>query len=196
VPVEFVVNINNLRQAIEQLMANRGHYSESDFVDIAVSENTALLRAVGMESEARVDSQRTGSVRIPLTVLYKIAEAMQTWKTTELPFHCEPGAIKIGKFSVAHAKIELDKPAAQLSLPINLSLLDTLALAKLFTLRRLEEDGMRVRVERAGYSRRAAIANALAALRELEIEERQLNQLVDCHIDEAAKRLNKTLQAA
>jgi hypothetical protein len=36
-----------------KLKANRGKYSDSDLVDIVVSENVAIFRSVGTESEAR-----------------------------------------------------------------------------------------------------------------------------------------------
>jgi hypothetical protein len=194
VTVEFVVQTSDLRQATNQLKANRGVYNDSDFVDIEVSENVAIFRAVGTESEAPVEGNGPGSVRVPLRIVDKIAEALTTVRSERLPFHCEKGLIKVGTFSLRHREIKLTKASSlRLSLPINLSTLDTLALSKLLTSRRIFEEGMRARAEQAEYSRRAAIASAVDALKDIEIETRQLDHLVDCHIQQAAGRLRKTL---
>lgn len=196
-PVEFVVQIDDLREATDQLKANRGEYSETDFVDILVSQSVAVFRAVGSESEAPVDGKSTGSVRVPLRVVDKISLALSTLKTKDLCFHCEPGVIRVGSFSLKHPDIELGRiPDQRLGLPINMSLLDTLALAKIFTPLKIAEEGMRKRVEDAQYTRRSAIANALAPLKALEIEEWELDHFVDRHIQEAGDRLRKTLRIA
>jgi len=193
-PVEFVVQTDDLRQATDQLKANRGKFSDSDFVDILVSERVAILRAVGTEAEAPVDGKGPGSVRAPLKIVYKISDALATLKTKDLAFHCEPGVITIGSFSVKHPKIKLGKiPDQRLALPIDMSLLDTLALAKILTPRKIADEGMRARVEEAHYTRRSTIAAALVSLQALEIEERQLDHFVDNHIQDAAKRLRETL---
>jgi len=195
--VEFTVRASDLRQATQELTANRGKYSSSDFVDILVSESAALLRAVGTESEAPITGAVPGSVRVPLRILGKINEALSTQKEKEVTFHCEPGVIQIGKFSVKHPEIQLHgiEPQGPV-LPINLSTLDTLAWARLFPAREIDEHGMRARVEDAESARRSAIAEALLALQVLEVGERQLNHFVDCHIQEAVKRLSKKLEAA
>lgn len=193
-PVEFVVQADDLRQATDQLKANRGEYRDSDFVDILVFQSVAIFRAVGSESEVPVDGQRPGSVRVPLRILDKIGEALLTLKTKDLAFHCEPGIVKIGTFSLKHPDIELGRiPDQRLDLPIDMSLLDTLALTKIFTPLKIGEEGMQARVDAAHKSRQRAIADAAAALQPLEIEEWQVNHLVDCHIDDAAKRLRKFL---
>ena len=194
-PVEFVVQTDDLRQATSQLKANRGKYSESDFVDILVFQSVAIFRAVGSETEVPVDGHRPGSVRLPLRIVDKIGEALRALKTKELAFHCEPGVIRVGTFSLKHPDIELGRiPDQHLDLPIDMSLLDTLALAKILTPLKIGEEGLQARVDEAHKTRHRAIADAVAALRSLEIEDWQVNHLVDCHINDAAKRLREFLR--
>ncbi|MGA2234257.1 MAG: hypothetical protein ABSG23_02210 [Terriglobales bacterium] len=195
--VEFVIRTADLRQAIGQLKANRGKYSESDFVDILVSESVAIFRAVGTESEAPVNGKIPGPVRVPLSTLGQISEAVTTFKAKELLFHCEPGAIKVGTWSVKNDDIKVGTiPDRRLNLPIDISVLDTLALAKILTRREINEEGMRARVDEALKTRQFAVADALAALQTLEITERQLQSLVDAHVTGAAERLRKFLRVA
>ena len=194
-PVEFVVQIDGLRQAVEQLKANRGKYFDSDFVAIQVSDTAAVFRTVGTVSEVPAEGKLLGSVRVPLRTVAQIGEALTTLKTKNMTFHCAPGLIKIGAFSVKNPEIKIDKdPSPHLDLPIDISLLDTLALTKILNPREIAEQGMTARAEDAHHTRLSLIANALASLQPLEIEEWQLNHFVDCHIQDAAKRLQKSLR--
>jgi len=194
-PVEFIIEPTDLRQATSQLKANRGRHKETDFVDILVSECAATFRAVGAETEVPVEGKIPGSVRVPLRIVDKIEKAARSFKTAKLKFSCEPGVIKIEGLSLKHPDIQLGKlPDQRVSLPIDLSLLDTLALTKILTASQIVEEGMRERVEEAWGARTFALTNALTALRPLEVEDWQLSHLVDCHIEDAAKRLRKSLQ--
>ncbi len=196
-PVEFVVETADLLQATDQLKANRGKYSETDFVDILVSESVAIFRAVGTESEAPVAGKVPGSVRVLLKTLDQINKAAPTFKTTQLYLHCESGIIKIGPWKIKNNEIKVGKtPEKRLALPIDLSVLDTLALAKILTYGKINEEGMRARVDEASKTRESAVADAIKALQALEITERQLQALIDAHVMDAAERLRKSLRAA
>lgn len=195
--VEFIVQMDDLRQATSQLKANRGQRTDTDFVDILASDSTATFHAVGSETEVFAIVTHPGSVRIPLRIVEKINTVVKTWKKTEVPFHCETGVIKLGSFSVSHPDIELGRvPDQRLGLPINVSVLDTLALAEVLTAEQIVEEGMRARIEEAIQTRSLAVVKALAALQPLDMTERQLQGLVDSHIKEAAKRLRKSFRAA
>lgn len=194
-PVEFIIRTSDLRQATNQLKANRGKRTETDFVDILVSECAATFRSVGTETEVPVNGKIPGSVRIPLRIVDKINSTVKTMKKEELPFHCEPGIIKIGSWSVKHPDIELGRiPDQRLGLPVDVSVLDTLAFAEILSPDQIVEEGMRERVEEAIDTRTSAVAAALAALQTLGITERQLQSLVDAHVKDAVERLRQSLR--
>jgi hypothetical protein len=95
---------------------------------------------------------------------------------------------------VKHPDIELGRiPDQRLSLPIDLSVLDTLALAQILTARQIVDEGLRGRVEEAWNTRALAVTAALAALQPLGIAEERLQGLVDAHVGEAVIRLRKSL---
>jgi hypothetical protein len=103
--------------------------------------------------------------------------------------------IKIGSCSVKHPDIELGRiPDQRLGLPIDVSVLDTLALAETLSADQIVEEGMRARVEEAIETRTFVIATALGTLQVLGITERQLQGLIDIHVKDAAKRLRPSLR--
>jgi hypothetical protein len=195
--VEFIVSAADLRQVTGQLKANRGKYSETDFVDILVSECAATFRSVGTETEVPVDGKAPGSVRVPLRIIDKIKQIVPSLKKKELSFLCELGVIRIGTWSVKHPDIEIGIiPDQRLDLPIDLCVLETLAIAEILGPVRVTEEGMRARVEHAIKTRTAAAAAALEVLQPLGITNERLQTFIDDHIREAATRLRPTLKIA
>jgi hypothetical protein len=191
---EFVISVSDLRKAMGQLRANRRQYKDSDFADILVSGFAATFRSVGTEAEVPVDGKRPGSVRIPLRILDRITQTVPTLKKRSLHFQCEPGVIKIGTWSVKHPDIEVGKiPDQRVGIPIDVSIIDTLAIAEILGPERIAEEGMRSRVEDAMDTRRSAISVALGALEPFGITKAQLEDLVDTQIGGAVKRLRKSL---
>jgi hypothetical protein len=196
-PLEIRLRVDDLRQATKELTANRDQYSDTDLVDLVMSEDVATVRAVGTQAAIRAENDRDGSLRLPLKLLAKIGEALKDLSGHEVRLFCEDGTIKVGARVFRHQGIEVDRaPLTDLGLPVNLSLLDTLALTKIITRKEIDQAGMQSRVDEAEYSRRRAIAAAIEALKELEIDERQLSELVESQVRVAAKRLGKSLQAA
>jgi len=196
-PVEFVVNLDDLHQATEELKANRGEYTASDIVDIVVTEKTATFSSVGTRTEVDVEGKVPGSVHLPLRVVGQINSAVKTFNEKERLFSCEPGIIRSGKWSVKHPDIMLGQNSGSSSqLPIDLCLLDTLAYGTIRSVDQIVEDNMKVRVDEARDKRRSAESSAFAALQDLGITERELHRLVDLHVMDARKRMEPALRAA
>jgi hypothetical protein len=173
--VEFVIRCIDLRRALAELNANRGEYKESDSVDMLVSECAATFRAIGTETEAPIQGKQPGSVRVPLRIVDAIQRAAPSLKTKNLTFACEPGVIRIGTWSVKHPDIELGVfPDQRLSLPVNISTLEMLALAQILAPEQIVQEGLRERVEDAQNARAKAIAAATENLKCLEITHAQI----------------------
>jgi len=193
-PVEFVIHASDLRRALKQLKANRGKFQETDFVDVLVSGCAVTFRSVGTEAEVPADGKRPGTVKIPLRIVDKMNSEAKTLKTEELTFLCEPGRIKVGSWSVRHPDIDLGElPDQRISLPIDVSVLDTLALAEILSVDQIVAENMRSRVEEARQIRARVVADAHAILEPLEISEQQLQGLVNAQVEEAAGRLRRSL---
>ena len=192
--VEFVVRASDLRQAVNELKANRGAQGKDDFVDILVSEVVAMFRSVGTETEIPVNGKQPGSVRLPLRCVDSAKRVLPSFKKSELTILCEPGSLKIGTWSLRHPDIELGAiPDQRLQIPVDVSVLDTLALAHFLGPERVAEEGMRPRVEAAIQVRQSAVSGAAQALQPLGIAESQIQRMVEAHIDDAAGRLKRVL---
>jgi hypothetical protein len=197
VGVEFTVLISDLRLAASQLRVNRGEYRESDTVDILVSECAATFRAVGTETEVPIEGGHPGSVRLSLKALQNIKKVAFSFKKKRVRLKFEPRTVWIETFSQTHPDIELGGlPDPQLQIPLDVSVLDTLALAEILGPEGVVQEGMRARVEDAIKSRMSAVAQAVEALRPLGIMECQLHDLVDDQIAVAGERLRRVISAA
>jgi hypothetical protein len=193
--VEFKIGVGDLRLAASQLRVNRGEYRESDTVDILVSECAATFRAVGMETEVPAQGDQTGFVRLSLKSLQNIQKVARSFKKTQVRLKFEPGTAWVESFSQTYPDIELGKiPDQQVQMPLDVSVLDTLALAEILGPDGIVHEGMRARVEDAIQTRTIAVSRALETLRPLEISEGQLQKLIDDHVSKAAAQLRQTLR--
>jgi hypothetical protein len=118
-----------------------------------------------------------------------------SFKKKQARLKFEPGTVWIETFSQTHPDIELGKiPDQQLQIPLDVSVLDTLALAEILGPDGVVQEGLRARVEDAIRTRTFAVSQALEVLRPLEINESQLQRLIDDHITLAAAQLRQTLR--
>ena len=196
-PVEFTIRATDLRLAASQLKVNRGQYRESDTVDILVSECAAAFRAVGTETEVPVEGKHPGSVRLSLKSLQDVKKVALSFKKKHVVLRFEPGNAKVETFSRTHPDIELGEiPDQQLQIPLDVSVIDTLALSEILGPERVVKEGMRARVEDAINIRAEALSKAVIALQPIGITEKQLQILIDTQIREATERIKGSLRAA
>jgi hypothetical protein len=191
---EVTIKTKDLRRAIREIGVNRGRHSETDFTDILVSEFSATFRSVGTETEVPVNGIEPGSARVPFAVLKRLARVVGTFKGNELRIICEPGCLKVERFAIKHPDIELGViPDQRLSIPIDLSLLDTLALGRVLTPQQIVEQSLRERIEEAQRGCSEAIARAVSALQPLGIDEKQVTALIEEHLTHAAARMRRAI---
>lgn len=192
--LELTTRTKDLRRAIREIGVNRGHHSDTDFTDILVSEFSATFRSVGTETEVPVNGIQPGSARVPFTVLARLARVVSTFKGNELKIVCEPGCLKVESFAIKHPDIEIGMiPDQRLSIPIDLSLLDTLALGRILTPQQVVEQGLRERMEEAQRSCSQAIACAASTLQPLEVDEKRITALIEERVAEAAVRMRHAI---
>jgi hypothetical protein len=139
-----------------------------------------------------VTGNHPGSVRAPLKTLDSIGKLLHTFKKKQLTLRCELELIKIETFSVKNPDIELGYiPHRRLALPIDISVLDEIALAEILTAEQIIEEGMRARVEEAVEARQTAVSNALPSLQIFGVRERHLQDMIDERVKEAANACEK-----
>jgi hypothetical protein len=188
--LEFTTRTKDLRKAIREIGVNRGDHSDSDSTDILVSEFSATFRSVGTEAELPVNGVKPGTARVPFVVLERLAKVLGTFKGNDLKIFCETGCLKVGTFTIKHPDIELGIiPDQRVSVPIDLSLLDTLALGRVLNPQQVIEQGLRERIEEAQKGCSLAIASAVATLRPLGVEEKQIVVIVEEALSQATIRM-------
>jgi hypothetical protein len=104
------------------------------------------------------------------------------------------GVIKIESWTIRNEAIELNpKLERGTSLPIDLSMLDTLALSTLRTAKELARDGLGTRVQDARQTRDSAVQQAVKLLEPFAVSEKELLALLETHVADAAARLAKSV---
>lgn len=189
-PVEFRVRVSDLKNATKQLVVNRGEFRDSDLVDLLVSECVATLRTVGTSTEIPVIGTSPGVARLPLSVLKEMTKVAGSYKTEEVPILIIEGGIKVASFRRANEQITLGQiPDQRIDIPVDASLLDTLAIGVLFSEMQITEQGLTRRVLDAWQKANEAIHEAAASLTKLEVTEAQIRGLVEERVQSVADRL-------
>lgn len=188
--IEFRVRVSDLKNATKQLLVNRGEFRDTDLADLLVSECVATLRTVGTSTEIPVFGTSPGTARLPLSVLKDIAKTAGTYKSKEVPIVVEEGSIKVASFRMRSESITLGAiPNQQIDIPVDASLLDTLAIGILLSEMQITEQGLTRRVLDAWQKANEAIHKAAASLTELGVTEPQIRGLVEQRVQAAADRL-------
>ena len=188
--IEFRVRVSDLKNATKQLLVNRGEFRDSDLVDLLVSECVATLRTVGTSTEIPVTGTLPGAARLPLSVLQEMAKIAGSYKTTEVPVLVIEGGIKVASFRRGNDQITLGQiPDQRINIPVDASLLDTLAIGVLLSEMQITEQGLTRRVLEAWQKANVAIHEAAASLTALDVTEAQIRDLVEERVQKAAERL-------
>jgi hypothetical protein len=193
--IEFRVRVSDLKNATKQLLVNRGEFRDSDLADLLVSECAATLRTVGTSTEIPVFGTSPGTARLPLSVLKDIAKSAGTYKSKEVPIVVQEGSIKVASFRMRNESITVGTvPNQQIDIPVDASLLDTLAIGVLLSEMQITEQGLTRRVLDAWQKANEAIHAAAQSLTELNVTEAQIRGIVEERVQSVAERLRSDFQ--
>ena len=194
-PIEFTVRTDDLKRAARQLQMNRGEFKDTDIADLVVSASVLEMKAVGTESSIAANGKQTGSARLPLKVFVRVVDMAKSYHQRESTILVDNGYAKVGRTKASHPDIRVGQDGLQpISIPPNASALDTLAVASMMTPEQIADAGLRERVENAQKRASAAIGTAVAALKEFGITSTELGELVDRHVEQMAKVVQKAVK--
>jgi len=191
VSVDFTIRRDDLKQAIKQLQANRGRDARTDAVNVLVSEYAVTFRAVGTEVEYPVHGISPGSAKLPLPVLDRIC-GMRTGK--ELQLHISEGVIVCGAATVRHEGISLGFiPDQSISVPLDASVFDLLAIGKILGKDMAQEQGLASRIKKAQGQREEALRLAAGHLEPYGVTSEQLEDLIEQALEAAEPKIRAAL---
>jgi hypothetical protein len=196
--LEFRVYTSDLRNTVDQILANRDHRTKRrDAAQILVSENIATIRTTGTNAEMPVTGSGLGAARLPLSVLERMAEVTATFTSDSVRVIVSDGWVQVETCKVKHSGIKpislQEIPDFNIDLAVDASMLDTLGLASLLTKQQIANQGLTKRVEHAKAQATAAIDSAAHRLVELGVSAEQIRKLVTDRVREAGARIAKTL---
>ena len=191
-PVEFTVRTDDLKRATKQLQLDRQEFADSDSADLTVSASMVDLKAIGTSTSIAANGKQTGTVRLPLRVLVRVVDVARTYKQKETTILIDQGFAKVGKTKTSHPDIVVGVDSSvEMSMPPSASVLDTLAVASMMSFEEIANAGLRDRVESAQKAVSAAVASAVAALKELNVGVQDITEIVDRRVVEAAQLIRK-----
>jgi hypothetical protein len=187
-PIEFKIRTEDLKRAAKQIQANRGEFRDTDFAEFAVSACAVDITSVGTEARIVADGKQTGNARLPLKVLARIMDTARSYHTKECTILVDNGFASVGRSKVSHPDISMGLGAsAAVSIPVNASALDTLAVATLMDPERIADAGLRERVQTAQKRASAAVQSAADALREFGVSTEDITEILDRRVADAAE---------
>jgi hypothetical protein len=191
-PVEFTVRTDDLKRATKQLQLDRQEFADSDFADLTVSASMVDLKAIGTATSIAANGKQTGTARLPLRVLVRVVDVARTYKQKESTILIDQGFAKVGKTKTSHPDIVVGVDSSvEISMPPSASVLDTLAVASMMTPEEIANAGLRDRVESAQKAVTAGVASAVAALKDFNVGEQDITEIVDRRVVEAAQLIRK-----
>lgn len=191
-PIEFKVRTEDLKRAVKVIQANRGEFKDSDFADLGVSACAVDLTAIGTESSIVADGKQIGNARIPLRVMSRVVDTARSYHTRECTVLVDNGFVSIGRTKVSHPDIVVGVDASDVvSIPVNASVLDTLAVASLMDPEKIADAGLRERVQIAQKRATAAVQAATDALREFGITAEDISEILDRRVAETATLIKR-----
>jgi hypothetical protein len=150
------------------------------------------IRALGTETCVAVDAKQPGAARLPLKLFVRIVEMAETYHQRQVTIWLDDKCARVGRSKVSHPDIAVGGAFSQPpSLPIDVSALDTLAVASMMTPDQIANAGLRDRVGSARKRASDAIETALGSLKEFNVTSTDLNQIIDRRVVEAAEVIRR-----
>lgn len=192
--IEFTVRTEDLSQTVRRLRANRDLFKESDFANLVVSTCAVDISAVGSEERVVADGKQTGSALIPFLMFVKLVETARSYHQRECTIFVDNGFASVGRSKITHPDIAVGVGAsAVVSIPVDASALDTLAVATLMGPEKIADAGWRERVQMAQRRASEAIRAAVDALLEFGVSTEDITEVVNRRVAEAAEVIRKAV---
>src|ERR1039457_819195 len=168
--IEFTVVAEDFKNAINIILAGRTEHMDTDTAEFKAVGNLLELNSVGTEAKVDAEVAQTGRAWLPLPVLANINKLAASFNRPKLDVRIEEGRVRIESSNLSHEGIELKEfGAKKADIPVDASVLDTLALVRLFSREEIAESGLTARVQAAYEKSVAAIEGAVTCLAEFEV---------------------------
>ena len=195
--VEFIVGAKEFKKSVRMILSGRTQHLDTDAADFRAVANLLDLSSVGTETQMDAEVTQAGCARMPLIMLKGLKKAAVTFKQDKLRIQIEDGRVKLQSLSLSHPGIQLLEMGTRVAdIPMDASLLDTLAMVKLFSGRDLSDSGLLPRVHEARLAAVAAIDHATTCLSKFEVPRETVQKLFEDHISKRSASLKANFTSA
>lgn len=190
--IEFSIEREDLVQAMKPFFGKRklSKSAALDYVDIKAQENEVEFMTTGFSSSTMAEVASPGSARLPFPLFETVFRNPQKLAWTpagRLSVCITDGHIQAGPTAFDHRDVSIGASKERIvDLPINASLVDTLALGFRFNTQELADSGLWDRVQATRQRADELIDRAKELLEPLEITRDDLGGFVSDHIKRRA----------
>lgn len=171
-PVEFLIKIEDLKDALKTLFAStpKGKQVETEYFDFSAEDGEMTLESQGFSYVSPAEVTNPGRARVPYGVMHRLRQLLATFHEKSITVSIADGEFKVGTTGFTNPEIKILRTELRtVELPIDAPLSMVLALTTRFTSQELEESGLRKRTLEAISKSESLVDAAAQALEPLGI---------------------------
>lgn len=186
-PMEFSVEVYDVKTKLRPFFAARprGRDAELHHVDVKAQNDQVAVVTTGVEVSFPASVKSSGYARVPYPIFETIFRKLEKLGKGSMAFSIREGSLMAGSVTFNHPGISMQLIGTRIvDLPVDASLIGTLALGLRFSPEELEDSGLVEKVMAAQKEATALIEKAVAVLAPLKISSDALQDLVDTRVRE------------
>jgi hypothetical protein len=188
--IDFTAPSKDFKKALRIVLAGRAEFSDQDTADFTVRVGEVHLCSTGTETSFQASIAAAGYARVSIPVLKRMRKIGSSFKQDSLRVRIERQRVRIESFGFTSPDVELKPFGPRIAdVPIDATVLDLLALQKLYSAEEIADSGLAARVAEAQETLIANVDSAHRALSQLNVNRVELRNLVERQIVEHASRM-------
>lgn len=181
--IEFTVPAKEFKKALRFILVGREEYSQADVVDFLVRAADLEICTTGTSVHLEACVYSAGYARLPLLLLKKIKKLASSYNKPKLSIRIDKERFRIESFAMVEEGIELKPIGPRITdVPIDATVLDLLAIQKLYSAEEIADSGLAARVAEAQQKSASDLNSAMLSLSRYGIPREVIRDLIDAHV--------------
>ena len=187
--IDFTAQAKDLKKAIRIVLAGRAEFSDKDCADLVVRGDEVQVCSTGTTTSFPASVATAGYVRVSIPVLQRMRKIALSFKQPRLRLRIESQRVRIESFGFSSPDVELKPLGPRIAdVPLDATVLDLLALQKLYSEEEIGDSGLAARVAEAQETYISKLDSAAQALQQFGVTRDEVRELIDRRLLEHARK--------